>query len=719
MPSPDLTFNLSNLADSAQLKSLLVDKALPSFRFAAAAARHWNDPVQQLPAGMKLVFNVTENAQWQTSTGISFALPGSVECDLEIVPSGGVIEYLDGLDATANSALPQGDYVGSVYVKLSLNFSIAAQVSGGGAVGALGISGNAEASAGQSFVFAHKVGGGTLLRDAIHESLANFVFPFEPSCATAMSPGDLAEVTFHGSLSYGLQISYGLDSYQFSAPSVATALDSRTKGIASLTVPSVAVDIGANASIGCTHGDDFTAIVQKLDDNHAFLYLMRAHKTDVSAGASFGAQVSISASYALYLDKEKLQETVNGVTAGLGGAKVAQVADELQEKLGGRINGWVSSVVQNGAQVSAAWDRQSSTTMIAKYHIALDNPALGQSWKDFCIGNLQSAVQAGGLTLDPGSGTSRQISRSFTVGITFFNFFNAQNVSSYFEKSEVVVTDTGNLHYLFDVGEERETTINQVLQKTRIHFVADAMANQAADVDLRIELSETRKQDEARHMIAIPAYLPAGSQAAAATGDMQQFVGAHPAGTLNLNFVLKSSAYGLLTSSPYDGNKPPRDQAVDAHNWRVFHDAAVSLLGLNYAARLTYPMWQTWNEAANGSKVADRRHLGNWDGTDASTVWEGQSSDVQLRMNYFCAATSSFMNLCDDLHKLAQLVSTAKIPEDWNRLLNDLKDIVTRDVKTDFAKPAVAALLTLCAAKQVNYDKQFSTDALTCTITLT
>ncbi len=76
------------------------------------------------------------------------------------------------------------------------------------------------------------------------------------------------------------------------------------------------------------------------------------------------------------------------------------------------------------------------------------------------------------------------------------------------------------------------------------------------------------------------------------------------------------------------------------------------------------------------------------------------------------------MDLCDDLQQLAELVSKAKIPDDWNRLLGDLKDIVTKDVNTDFAKPAVAALLKLCPAKTVSYNKQLCGSALTCTLSL-
>ncbi len=268
------------------------------------------------------------------------------------------------------------------------------------------------------------------------------------------------------------------------------------------------------------------------------------------------------------------------------------------------------------------------------------------------------------------------------------------------------------------MGEESDSTMNKMLQKARIHFVAEAESKQPADVKLEIELSETNNRDEARHLAAIPGYLSPGPQSAAAADDLRQFAAAYPKGTLNLNCVLESSAYGKLTCSPYNGNKPPVDQTADARNWQVFHDAAVSQLNLAYAPD-NYTTWQQWNLASNGAsgaKLADRRHCG--DASAGEAFWEGRPPDVQLRLNYFCLASSDFMNLCDDLQQLAQLLSTTKIPDDWNRLLNDLKGVVLRDVNTDFAKPAVASMLKLCAAQQVTYDKQQCGDTLTCTISL-
>jgi hypothetical protein len=291
VPSLDLALKVSDLTDASQLKSLLQDQAQPLFKFAVATAPYWNGPVEKFPSGTKASFSLSDSACWKTSTGISFGLSGSAECDLEILTKGCALEYLDNLDATSKSGIPAGDYSGSAYVKLSLCFTISGNVSGSGNVGALGICGNAKGSTGASFVFAHKIKCGTLLKDAITDAFQKFVFPFEPSCATDMAAGDIAQVTFNGSMSYSLQLSYGVANYSFCAPSVKTVLDSCSKGAASLELPSATIDVSASANLDCSHSDDFTAIVQKNDDAHAFLYLMRARKTDVS-GARASARRS-------------------------------------------------------------------------------------------------------------------------------------------------------------------------------------------------------------------------------------------------------------------------------------------------------------------------------------------------------------------------------------------------------------------------------------------
>ncbi len=205
------------------------------------------------------------------------------------------------------------------------------------------------------------------------------------------------------------------------------------------------------------------------------------------------------------LDSQKFQDAINHMTHGLGGAKAASACGDLEDKLNGKLDDWMTNTVKNGAGIAANFDAQSAKTLILKYQVAIDNPALlHQSWNYFCVGNIQLALGAGGLKLEPGSGVSTDINRSLTIGVTFFNFFHAQDVNSYFQQTKVYITDTGNVRFLFDVGEESDTTVNKALQKARVHFVADAQATTGADVKLQIELSETNNKDEARHMAAIP-----------------------------------------------------------------------------------------------------------------------------------------------------------------------------------------------------------------------
>ena len=97
-------------------------------------------------------------------------------------------------------------------------------------------------------------------------------------------------------------------------------------------MPSATIDISASANLDCSHSDDFTAIVQKIDDGHAFLYLMRARKTDVSGGAGVGAQITITGTPGLKLEQQKLQDAFNHITHGHG-AQVAYVCGDLSGKL--------------------------------------------------------------------------------------------------------------------------------------------------------------------------------------------------------------------------------------------------------------------------------------------------------------------------------------------------------------------------------------------------
>lgn len=716
-PSLDLAVKVSDLSSASHLRSLLEDQAKPAFLFAGEILPHWLEPVENVPAGTKLTFNLSDNASWKTKTGIGFGLTPTVKCELDVVPSGMVISYLAQVDATTNSCLPAATYAGFCYVKISVSFQIDGNVSGSGTAGAIGIAGNVKGSTAASIVFAHRVANGTTLKSAIQESFEKFVFPFQPGCANDMSAGDLAQVNFHGTFDCNLALSYGIGNYNFAAPSVVTALIRKTLSGTTLSLPSGVAPLGATGTLDYTHSDDFAAIVQKLDTSNAFLYLMRASKNDGSVSVGVAAQINFTGSSSIMVDPGKLEDTFDKLTHGYG-AKISAQAKDLEQKLNTKFDDWMHNEVKDGASLKDTWDAQRSTTMLFQYKVNLGTLNLqNNSWQYFCAGNLKSAVGAGGLVLEAGAGVTDQSSRSFTIAVTFFNLFHAADVDKYFQNSSTVVTDTGNLRFHFDVGDENDKDIKGVLSKTRIHFVAAATSDKPADVQLEIELSATKNPQEAGHIAAVARYL-SSPQAAAAAKDIQDFISAHSANTLNLNCILDSSAYGKLTCSSYQGNHPPQDQSVDETNWQVFRDAAIQLLNLDYATRLNYSLWQQWNEAATGETIADRRSAGDWNGSGASAIWRESDSGITILLNYFALATQRFMDLCDDLHRLADFLGTAKIPEDWNLLLADLKDIVLTDVNTDFAKPAVAAILKLAGPQNVSYRKTGSGKTLTCELTI-
>ena len=83
VPSLDVSFAISELADSSHLKTLIQADVAPAFKFAAASVHHWDTPVEKFPAGLKLDFNLTQGASWATSTGITFGLSGTAGCALE------------------------------------------------------------------------------------------------------------------------------------------------------------------------------------------------------------------------------------------------------------------------------------------------------------------------------------------------------------------------------------------------------------------------------------------------------------------------------------------------------------------------------------------------------------------------------------------------------------------------------------------------------------
>ena len=205
---------------------------------------------------------------------------------------------------------------------------------------------------------------------------------------------------------------------------------------------------------------------------------------------------------------------------------------------------------------------------------------------------------------------------------------------------------------------------------------------------------------------------------------MQAFVATTPSGTLDLVCILTPAAYGRLSCSEYVNNKPPASQQQDSENWSLFQKACVSLLNLQFVKTLSYNDWQRFNVLCNypeGVIGTPNRRLEGDPAAVPPSFWSSMGAPAPAE--YFLQNTADFMNLCDDLHQLADLATvpttSTQNTTTYQKLLTSLlKLIVNVDVNTDYSKPAIGALLTLANPQGVTNKIVPTNNGLTCTLTL-
>jgi len=202
-------------------------------------------------------------------------------------------------------------------------------------------------------------------------------------------------------------------------------------------------------------------------------------------------------------------------------------------------------------------------------------------------------------------------------------------------------------------------------------------------------------------------------------------------GTLKVISIFKPSAYGRLVCSSFAGNAAPTNQDNDAQNWQAFHDAVVTFPNLQSMGVFQYSHWQDFNRACRteagfpSPAIANRRASGNWQAVTPG-FWlkiPGAGSINAVPASYFMMASAEFMNLCEDLHALAGLTaSPAGADQDasaYDRMLISVVNLIVKyDVNTDYAEPALAALLRRISGATAACQSTSGAGSLTCTFTL-
>lgn len=738
---PAMTIDVTkDLESVSTLRSMLSSQGGAIFNILGDVAKYGNQPVSQA-AQAKASSQITLNANgsWKTPDGIGFTLTPTASCKISISSASTTFPVAMSVDSNQTTNVSATPPANSVYVNIDLDFGIQAAISGSGSVNGLGVAGKLAGGKTATLSFCQPVEETVMTLDAVKQAFSELVFPLDPNCASAMAVGSLAKVSFDGTFNCELDVTYGLGDHKVSAPSLAK-IQKSTENVAQISQAAVDLKGSVTGKITYAHTDHFGLIVTRTANDTALLYLVRSANDDIGASVGLTLGITTTASQ-VTIDSSALQSAVgqlsgnNNLATSIASA-ASQPVNNLTTSLNAKLKSWASDVTGQ-VGLTASLDRQTAHTALFNFKVDLAHADLAaHSWSVLVGGNVAQALQIQGFALLPGSGVADSLKRSSTLQFQFFNLYSYTSTADFFNNSHAELGTDGLIHIFGDIGEEQTTTVNKVSASFRIHFVAtatqdirNAKAVSAAGVDLYIELSEKSSSRFAKPLlgtIGTLGQLPAVKKAQSAMSD---YVSAHPSGTLTLIHIIKSTAYGKLTCSPFQGGKPPAvPQTEDGDNWAAFQAAAraLALDAAEFISGLDFGFWQDFNRAANdrvGSTMVPDRKRKVWGNVPPSFFEQHQIPDDQdLLVSRFFIASQGFMNLCEDLVTLSGKVTAADETAQWNDLMKFLTDIVTNDLYIDYAKPTAGALLRQVSlgGPQITSQADIAKDAssLTCTLTL-
>jgi hypothetical protein len=735
---PELTIDVLNDLDSTSaLVKLLTDNRSTLFSIASQVAQFKNQNISVAAtanASAQLKLNA-DNSWTIPNTGITLSLTAAATGTISISKASDSIAVTTTIDSDNTTNILATPPTGTtVYVNIGLSFSIKGTAAAGGNINAVGIAGTVSDGHTATISLCQPVDGGVNTLAAIKQAFSQIVFPLDPARITNMQTGALARVVFDGTLSAELDVTYGLGNHTFAAPGVASALAS-AQNVVSLTAPSLNIDAGITGSVSYSHTDHYALIINKSKADMATVYLVRALEDDL--GGSVGINVGVKATnISVAVNQAGLQSLVQNVTgtstlATSVATLATQPANNLVSSLNAKLASWATDI--NGdIGLTASLARQKNRATLFVFDADLSNANLSQqAWPALLSGNILNALNAGGLTLQPGSGVSESLKRSATIHFQFFNLFFFTSLRSFFSTATAVLAPDGNIRLAAAIGDETDQNTKKALSSFRTYFVVGATENPAGgithtDVDFRIELSETGKTQKGASYVDTLSLVPNPKPPAVAAAQQAigQFLGARPQNKVTLIYDVKASAYSRLTFSPFTAGKPgPLPHPEDEANWNAFHGAAVNLPPkLAFVAPVTFEDWVKFNEASIdqvGSKVdPDRHHTGN----PANGLHTLDGNPDALSISFFLRASQSFMNLCEDIRSLAEMAPGTNDLAQYNDLLTFIKNIVTNPALSDYAIPTAGALLQQLSVGGTTFVNtiELPTDnsSITCTLTL-
>jgi hypothetical protein len=708
----------------------LQNSELTLFSLAVETVADLDKQIQALPpATAPSKLNYQSGPQSWTAGAFTFGLSGGVCGSIQVIqPGADLLTYTktfattigDGLNTTANASNTAKVESGTAYflaveLDLSLGASVAATVP---ALGPIGISAKGSGSTTFAVRFCKQVSGATLLKDALAQAFQGFVLPLNPQTYQSLRPGDYLFHQFDATLNLGFGATVGVNQVFLSGESKA-ALPGAPAAAPSATLSAeVAVNASGSLGVGFQYTNSFEALLWKTDDSTGHLHLYANHSADPSftAGATAALILNPKVNLSTVNLSALAQQTLPGQTGVLTGqllngqaqSEVTAWVNDAQTK----INSWLQPFQQGKTALEVTIDDLNSRMLLLDVTFNLNAVGFPSAWKQVVAGDFQAALAQsnGGMTLDPGSGLEDFHHQKTDVTFNFFGKFSAAWSSAQITNSSVIYAGSNTFNLVDRTGYQEITNVNGSGREIDLYFAVEGTNSAAGALtlqppELHILLKATKNP---KFGTAIANIISMAETGQTASQLFSQFKAAVEQGNSpqTLELIFAAGACGKVPFSTKNPDGTLANEDADTANYNAFAYSCAQMnagsspgnFSVNSPMDMNYDAWSAWNVACTGAvpPIPSRRDSGN---LAAGLAWVNThfgSLDANS-INAYLQEASDFLNLCEDIQKLATLgAPSATNPEpSWQSVTTELGDIVHKDVPSDLLAPTAYALTKL------------------------
>jgi hypothetical protein len=730
-----MSFNVSVASvaiptDSAALKSFRDDLNL-AFGLEKTLSPFLNGPMSGVPSSAnttQVSYTSPTVPLLPSGAPVNFSLSGSASGKFEIVLSGDLVPYTDGLDNPKQTSVPVPPH--TAYTRLTLNFSITVQASGNSSFsgGVYGVKGSASSTDTYAITFCKAFDPSTPVKTAIGLTFQSFVLPLNADTMTLLDSGDYLLHEFDGNLNLSFGAFAGIDKVLYSGQSSADVLSVNNSPLATLSAQTKP-EIKANVELDFTfqYATKFESLVSKIG-TVGKLHLFRSRKADATTSLMAGLTFNGNTSAKIQSNAQTVAGSL-AKSAGIGSQAVSQVANAAVGEINkgvtdvnNSLSNWLNRANGLKANLQLAIEAITTRTILAAYDFDVSiatAPGLKNAWTLAVNGDLAGALKyqdpgtgKSFVTLEIGSGLEGEYQRKTSFSCNFFNLWKFSAWNQWQSQVSMVYAGNNVFHMNANIGRTTETDYMGAMKSINFYFAASADEDLDGSiskpvVDLHIDLTAQGVPNAARQIAGMLSGIGSCTACATMARNMNAFIDASASGTVQLNITIPSSAYGYIAADPVTNSPTPANTVHDKKNWDTFAQAAddlnawplrqLSAVSINILPFLkSYAGWEDFNKAFTGGSVPNRSSFGNPDSWPQDLL---QITDTGIRgiIAYSIMGGQYFMDLCDSLQQLASIVDVSGTTTTWNQLVNMITK-AAKDYVADFARPVTLALIWLCGS---------------------